>query len=365
VSKGETWSGEENKTYRTVAIAVSDTGIGISKEKIEQIFERFTQADSSTTRNYGGTGLGLTIARNLAKLMGGSLEVQSEQGKGSVFTLLIPLEVVDDPAKAGAGAMNTATPTKNPTRVLVVDSNATNARLLEKMLGSFGISANHCSSRPEALAAVARARAECQPYAIIITDQPLPALDGVRVVRMLSSVEKGLQQSEAENAGIDHFLTKPIKLQELGVVIDAIMEDRIGTVETGFRKPVLKVLTDQASVLVAEDEPVNMLLISEVLSKMGFEVLKATNGKEALQLLDEHDPSVIFMDVNMPEMDGLEATLAIRQLPGHKRGIPIIALTADVMKKDKEHCLAAGMDHFVSKPFRLDEIEEALKLYIS
>ena len=145
-----------------------------------------------------------------------------------------------------------------------------------------------------------------------------------------------------------------------------LLRNRIGTGEAGFRKPGLKVLTDQASVLVAEDEPVNMLLISEVLSKMGFEVLKATNGKEALQLLDEHDPSVIFMDFNMPEMVGVEATLAIRQLPGqHKRDIPIIALTADVMKKDKEHCLAAGMDHFVSKPFRLDEIAEALKLYIS
>jgi CheY-like chemotaxis protein len=108
-----------------------------------------------------------------------------------------------------------------------------------------------------------------------------------------------------------------------------------------------------------------MLLISEVLSKMGFEVLQAANGREALQLLDEHDPSLIFMDLNMPEMDGLEATLAIRRLQSHKRHIPIIALTADVMKKDKDHCLAAGMDHFVSKPFRLDEIEEALKLYIS
>jgi CheY-like chemotaxis protein len=181
---------------------------------------------------------------------------------------------------------------------------------------------------------------------------------------MLSSVEKGQQRSEAENAGIDHFLTKPIKLQDLSAVVGAIIEDRIGTGEAGFRKPGLKVLTDQASVLVAEDEPVNMLLISEVLSKMGFEVLKATNGREALELLNVHDPSVIFMDVNMPEMDGLEATVAIRQLPGHKRSIPIIALTADVMKKDKEHCLAAGMDHFVSKPFRLDEIEEALKLYI-
>ena len=372
VSKGETWSGEENKTYRTIAIAVSDTGIGISKEKIEQIFERFTQADSSTTRNYGGTGLGLTIAKNLAELMGGSLEVQSEQGKGSVFILRIPLEVVDGSTgadAAGAAGVDptpTAAAVKNrATRALVVDGNATNGRLLEKMLGSLGIGSTVCCCGREAAAAVARARAAGQPYAIIITDQPLPAIDGIKVVRMLSSVEKGQQRSEAENAGIDHFLAKPIKLQELSVVVDAIAEDRIGTGEAGFRKPGLKVLTDQASVLVAEDEPVNMLLISEVLSKMGFEVLKATNGKEALQLLDEHDPSVIFMDVNMPEMDGLEATLAIRQLPGHKRDIPIIALTADVMKKDKEHCLAAGMDHFVSKPFRLDEIAEALKLYIS
>jgi signal transduction histidine kinase/ligand-binding sensor domain-containing protein/CheY-like chemotaxis protein len=346
----------EGKKFFTVSIAVSDTGIGISGEKIKQIFERFTQADSSTTRNYGGTGLGLTIAKNLAELMGGSLEVQSEQGKGSVFTLLIPMEVVDD---FGAGIL-----IKKATRVLVVDGNVTNGKLLSKMLGSLGIPCTVCCSEREAFAAVTGASAVGNHYAVTITDRALNVVDGSKVVRMLSSVERGQQQSEAENAAVDHFLIKPIKLQELSGVLDAIFDNKAGPAATGFRKPGLKKLTDQAAVLVAEDEPVNMLLISEVLSKMGFEVLKATNGKEALQLLDEHDPSVIFMDLNMPEMDGLEATLAIRQLPGHKRSIPIIALTADVMKKDKEHCLAAGMDHFVSKPFRLDEIEEALKMYI-
>jgi len=389
VSKGAAFL-SEGKHFQTVAIAVSDTGIGISCEKIKQIFERFTQADSSTTRNYGGTGLGLTIAKNLAELMGGSLDVRSEQGKGSVFTLLIPLELadltsvnsqavdsqavnseavnsqaVDSPTIEPPAKVNGAAPKKRSTRVLVVDDNATNGRLLEKMLGSLGIGCTVCRNEREATAALARVRAAGQPFDIIITDRALAGTDVVSIVRMLSSVEKGQQRSEAENAGIDHFLTKPIKLQELSGVLDAIFEDRVSTVETGLRKPVLNKLTDQAAVLVAEDEPVNMLLISEVLSKMGFEVLKATNGREALELLNEHDPSVIFMDVNMPEMDGLEATVAIRQLPGHKRDIPIIALTADVMKKDKEHCLAAGMDHFVSKPFRLDEIEEALKLYIS
>jgi signal transduction histidine kinase/ligand-binding sensor domain-containing protein/CheY-like chemotaxis protein len=359
VNRGEAYLCDDKK-FQTVAIAVSDTGIGISPEKIKQIFERFTQADSSTTRNYGGTGLGLTIARNLAELMGGSLEVQSEKGKGSVFTLLIPLEVADSPATAEAATLK-----KIFTRVLVVDSNATSGRLLVKMLGSLGICANVCSSGPDASAAVNRARSAGEPYAIIITDQPVSAVDGIGVVRMFSSVERGQQRSESEITGNDHLLTKPVKLQELSAVIDAIVEDRVSTAEAGTRKPGLKKLTDQAAVLVAEDEPVNMLLISEVLSKMGFEVLKAANGREALELLDRHDPSVIFMDVNMPEMDGLEATRVIRQLPGHKRCIPIIALTADVMKKDKEHCLAAGMDHFVSKPFRLDEIEEALKLYIS
>jgi signal transduction histidine kinase/ligand-binding sensor domain-containing protein/CheY-like chemotaxis protein len=346
----------EGKHFFTVAIAVSDTGIGISGEKIKQIFERFTQADSSTTRNYGGTGLGLTIAKNLAELMGGSLVVQSEEGKGSVFTLLIPMEVVDDPGDAA--------PTRKTARVLVVDSNATNGRLLLKMLGSLGIPCTVRCDEEGALAAVA-AVSGASSYDVIITDRALSGVEGITMVRMLSSVERGQERSEAEHGGVRHLLIKPIKFRELSGVLDAIAEDKIGPAATGLRKPGLKKLTDQAAVLVAEDEPVNMLLISEVLSKMGFEVLKATNGREALALLDEHEPSVIFMDVNMPEMDGLEATLAIRQLPGHKRSIPIIALTADVMKKDKEHCLAAGMDHFVSKPFRLDEIEEALKMYIT
>ena len=376
VKKGAVSHGEGERKFQPIFISVRDTGIGIAPEKIGQIFESFTQADSTTTRKYGGTGLGLTIARNLADMMGGSLDVQSESGKGSTFTLQFAPEVLDE--------MESAPAIQRPVlrRVLVVDDNITNCHLLQDIFGYMGIDCSFCTGGPDALRVLATAVKEDQLFDLIVTDHQMPVMDGITLVKeikqslkglkgrpqpfilMLSSLDKGMCMQDAEQAGIDLFLSKPVKMQELNNILQSIFGKGEADCLRAAPKPEIKKLTDHASVLVAEDEPVNMLLISEVLSKMGFTVIQAGNGKEALELLETHQPTIIFMDVNMPEMDGLEATQIIRAQSNTQNNIPIIALTAGAMKEDKERCLRAGMNSFISKPFRLEEIERVLKAYM-
>ena len=373
VKKGAVSYDESNKKYQSISISVRDTGIGIPAEKITHIFESFTQADSTTTRKYGGTGLGLTIARNLADMMGGSLDVESEPGKGSVFTLQFSPEILNERA---AGLV-----VQRPVlrRVLVVDDNITNCHLLHNIFGYMGIDCTFCTGGVDALEILATAVKADQLFDLIVTDHQMPVMDGITLVKeikqslkdrpqpfilMLSSLDKGMCMEDAERAGIDMFLTKPVKMQELNNILQSIFgKEGAGSLRAACN-PGIKKLTENASVLVAEDEPVNMLLISEVLSKMGFTVIQAGNGKEALELLEIHQPTMIFMDINMPEMDGLEATQIIRAQSKTQKNIPIIALTAGAMKEDKERCLRAGMNSFISKPFRLEEIEDVLKAYL-
>jgi signal transduction histidine kinase/CheY-like chemotaxis protein/ligand-binding sensor domain-containing protein len=373
VKKGPASLGEDEKKYQPIFISVKDTGIGIPAHKLSQIFESFTQADSTTTRKYGGTGLGLTIARNLAEMMGGCLDVQSEPGKGSTFTLLFAPEILSE--------MEEGPVIQRPVlrRVLVVDDNITNCHLLQNIFGHMGIECSFCTGGPDALQVLVTAIQKDQLFDLIVTDHQMPVMDGITLVKaikeilkdrpqpfilMLSSLDKGMCMQDAEQAGIDLFLSKPVKLQELNNILQSIFGKGEADSLRAVPKPEIKKLTDNASVLVAEDEPVNMLLISEVLSKMGFTVIQACNGKEALELLETHQPTIIFMDVNMPEMDGLEATQIIRAQTNTQNNIPIIALTAGAMKEDKERCLRAGMNSFISKPFRLEEIEGVLKDYI-
>ena len=362
----------DGRRFQPVTLSVKDTGIGIPKEKVDHIFESFTQADSTTTRKYGGTGLGLTIARNLAEMMDGSLEVRSEVGTGSVFTLRLSLEIVDE--------MSSVQVEQRPVlkRVLVVDDNVTNCHLLENIFKYMGVECLSCTGGPEALTILGRVPDE-KMFDLVVTDHQMPVMDGVALVKevkilltgrkqpfilMLSSLDKGMCIEDAEQVGIDMFLSKPVKLQELNNILQSIFGSAQSPRTSVPAKPEIRKLTDGASILVAEDEPVNMLLITEVLHKMGFTVIKASNGRQVLDLLDTHQPAVILMDVNMPEMDGLEATRFIRTMPQPQRNIPIVALTAGAMSEDRERCLGAGMNSFISKPFRLEEIEGVLKKYV-
>jgi signal transduction histidine kinase/DNA-binding response OmpR family regulator/HAMP domain-containing protein len=362
----------QNKSYQQISISVKDTGIGIPAEKIAEIFESFTQADSSTTRRFGGTGLGLTIAKSLTEMMGGTLRAISEPGKGSTFTASLLLEIVEEQAAAPINGK------AQLRRILVVDDNETNCQLMRGIFEWLGLSCTICTSGMDALLIIANSVNNKQLFDLIITDHQMPVMDGITLVKevkkmlrgcpqpfilMLSSVEKMMYQEEAEKIGIDKFLSKPVKLNELNAILSTVFDTPAGEERDGSRRTVIERVGANASILVAEDDPVNMLLISEVLSKMGFDVIKAGNGKEAVEMLERHDPALVFMDINMPVMDGYDATRAIRQLPGPKSAITVIALTADAMQEDKEKCLELGMNDHVSKPFRLEEIRFVLQKY--
>lgn len=360
--------------YMDIAMSVKDTGIGIVREKIDAIFESFTQADSSTTRKFGGSGLGLTISRSLAELMGGNLRVKSEYGKGSVFTFRVALEIVNEHPRielASKGSLH---------HVLVIDDNITNCKLMEGIFGHLHIPCRICYSGAEALPVIEKAIEDNQLFDLIITDNQMPEMDGITLVQkinemigghgqpfilMLSSLERKIFQPKAEIIGIHKFLSKPVKLSELVALLSLHFEKPYLHKEPFGNKPKIGKIFQRKKILVAEDNPMNMLLISEVLGKMGLDVIKATNGEEAVTMLMEYDPAMIFMDVNMPVMDGYAATKRIRLSPQPYCNVPVIALTADAMEEDKERCLEAGMNDFVSKPFHLKDIEDIMDNYLT
>lgn len=361
---------KNNKQYLDIELSVKDTGIGISKEKLAKIFESFTQADSSTTRKYGGTGLGLTISKNIAELMFGNLTVQSESGRGSTFTLHLPLEVMNQHPQISS---KHKLPLK---KVLIVDDNATNSWQIQQIFNYFGISSEVAGSAADAIIKLEAVKNASNPFDLIVTDYHMPEMDGVEftkeirkklftseqpVVLMLSALEKSLFQHEADNTGIYHILTKPVKLYELYGLLCLLFMKEKQVSKTLVAVPVIKKFAETSLVMVVEDDPINMMLITEVLRKMGFEILKAENGRKALEILPHHQPGLIFMDVNMPELDGFATTRLIRQMAEPHCNVPIIALTADAMQGDKERCIEAGMNSYVSKPFRLEEIESVLK----
>ena len=356
-----------------VDIAISDTGIGIPAEKLELIFESFTQADSSTTRKYGGTGLGLSISKRLATMMGGHLRATSEVGKGSTFTLRLQLPVASD---APSVTFSDRPPLRS---VLVVDDNYTNCHLMERIFGHLGIPCKIALNGYDALTDVTQAIAEGTPFDLIITDHQMPVMDGISLVKkikeaihgeeepfilMLSSLEKTVYQHEAERIGIHKFLSKPVKLHELETLLGNIFSNSDTAAGDGRHERQLPDLSKAGSVLVVEDEPINMLLITEVLTRMGLRVLQAANGREAIVSLAENAVSLIFMDVNMPELDGYSATRMIRNLQDEKRHVPIIALTADALPEDKEKCLNSGMNDYVAKPFKLEDLQSVLQRYL-
>jgi len=364
---------KNDKKCLNISISVTDTGIGIPADKLNQVFENFTQVDASTTRTYGGTGLGLTISRGLAHLMSGNLNVQSELDKGSTFTLELTLEVVNAlpcvifPYKARLE------------QVLVIDDNLTNCSLMQGIFEHLQIPCKICYSGKEALAIIEKAMVSGPMFDLIITDHQMPEMDGITLVKkvktilkgnsepfilMFSSLDRTLFQKDAENIGIDKFLSKPVKLTELVKLLSSLFEKSLLKNETIAAIPTIAKFSDKIKVLVAEDNSMNMLLITEVLTSMDLEVIPAANGRIALELLNQKDPAIVFMDINMPVMDGFDTTIAIRQLKSSKKNIPVIALTADAMKEDMERCLAIGMNDFVSKPFRLKEIETVLKKYL-
>jgi two-component system sensor histidine kinase/response regulator len=353
-----------NGTFQLL-FEVHDTGIGIPIEKRERLFKAFSQVDSSTTRKYGGTGLGLVISEKLVKLMGGEISVCSQDGLGSVFSFdvlvtegkktFIPYTVFDMTSQAGK-------------KVLVIDDNLTNRSILDSQLRSWNLVPVTVSSGAEALFALAKDPA----YQLIITDAQMPYMDGIQLTRLIKERHPGIpvillssvgDERKAENLHLfNYILTKPIKQFALSkYVLQSLQsgQELVKPANVASRKiPGDFALRYPLDILVAEDNPINQKVISHMLQRMGYQPEMAQDGQIALDKLNEGNFNLVLMDVQMPNIDGLEATRIIRKKSIIKP--VIIALTANALTGDREICLAAGMDDYIGKPLKPEELMNKL-----
>ncbi len=361
----------KSATHATVRLVVRDTGIGIPRERQAAIFESFTQADGSTTRRYGGTGLGLTICRQLTQLMGGSIGVDSEPGQGSSFWLDLTLPLQARPLGLGAAAP----PHLAGLRVLVVDDNDTNRHVLREQLLSWGWRPTELDGGRSAADVLLDAQRLGDPFGIVLLDMHMPEMDGEQTAAAIRShssltsmplvlLSSGVvgTQAEMRAKGFAAALTKPVRRSHL---LNALMEV-IGCPDDAAEerapvKPVSRVASPGLRVLVAEDNTVNQKVVLRLLEQAGCRAEAVANGAEAVAALDRLPFDVVLMDVQMPEMDGFEATAEIRRKQATcGKHTPIIAMTAHAMQGDRERCLAAGMDDYVAKPVKPHDLVKAL-----
>jgi two-component system, sensor histidine kinase and response regulator len=351
----------EDHNGKVIRFTVADTGIGIPAEKQNTIFSPFTQADSSTTRKYGGTGLGLSISRHLTAMMGGRIWLESEVGKGTRFHFTVYLKVAVERPVPGAPME-----TLNGLRILVVDDHRTNRRILEGILKRWGAQTGCAGGGEEALSELTAAAEAGQPYRLMVTDMNMPEMDGFALVEHIQSDPKlspltvmmltsGGHQRDVERCrelGVLFYLYKPVRKRELLAALLAAL----GRSQPATPSPVLPQTERRQQprglrVLLAEDNRVNQIVATRLLEKLGYTVAVADNGYAALSLLATQPFDLVLMDIQMPEMDGLTATRKIREnersSPYH---VPIVAMTAHAMKGDRELCIEAGMDEYVSKP---------------
>ncbi|TXI79430.1 MAG: response regulator [Dechloromonas sp.] len=360
---------EERKV--TLEIAVRDTGIGIAADKQEAIFEAFAQEDSSTTRRFGGTGLGLSISSRLVELMGGSIRVESTPGKGSTFTVSLTLEVDDHPPEAVTTHVDLA-----GKHILIVDDNATNRRVLAGMLAHWAV-VTRCIDGPAA--ALSLLVDQGQQFDCILLDAHMPDMDGYELaarlrethhlttpmVILLSGAMRG-DAKRCQEIGISGFFAKPISQEELLAalcrVFDISRNGREVVAKELVTRHALRELQQTLDVLLVEDHPVNQKLALGLLEKWGHRARLANNGLEAIALIEAHDFDLVLMDMHMPEMGGIEATCKIREREAALglKHLPIIAMTAAAMQGDREACLAAGMDDYLSKPVKASDLLEKL-----
>jgi PAS domain S-box-containing protein len=360
---------------------VADTGIGIPAEKCDSIFAPFIQADSSTTRKYGGTGLGLTISSRLVAMMGGAIWVESEVGRGSQFHFTVHLEAADAPEiKVGVPARPELL---RGVKVLVVDDNQTNRRILEGMLKRWEMRTVSVGGGEEALAQLVSAWEAGESFGLILTDMHMPKMDGFQLVEqirqrpelstatimMLTSAGHRGDAARCQELGVVAYLLKPVRQSELREAVaralGAPKQDGAIPLITRYSLQDAREPRRSLRILVVEDNLVNQRLATRLLEKRGHHVAVAGDGKQALSALEKERFDLVLMDMQMPEMDGFEATAAIRKSEQAKdQRLPIVALTAHAMKGDREKCLAAGMDGYLSKPIRPQELDEVLQHYL-
>jgi signal transduction histidine kinase/CheY-like chemotaxis protein/ligand-binding sensor domain-containing protein len=369
-------SREEHKVQ--LHFIARDTGIGIAPDKQQLVFEAFSQADGSTARKFGGTGLGLTISARLAEMMGGRLWVESQLGKGSCFHFTVA---------AGLGEGESAHDAVEPQqltglRALVVDDNATNRRILCQMLQRWGMKPVAAANAREALAALRKTEPSIDKFSLMLVDGNMPEVDGFSLVEqinqdaglekttlmMLTSAGQRGDAARCRKLGITAYLTKPVAQSEL---LNAILGSLAAQPEAVQPRPLVTRHTlregqRRLRILLADDNAVNQTLAVRLLQKRGYDVVVAANGREALDSLEKTTFDLILMDVQMPEMDGLEATAAIRKTEAATgQHIPIIAMTAHAMAGDREHCLEAGMDGYIAKPIRAQDLFAEITLLSS
>jgi two-component system, sensor histidine kinase and response regulator len=364
-------------------VSVSDTGIGLARDKINMIFDKFTQADISTTRQYGGTGLGLTICKLLVEMMGGQVGVRSEPGHGSTFWFTLELPLAQEAAIDASDA-----DMLGGVRVLVVDDEQTNRRVLQEQLSQLGMRVDGFGAAIEVLAALQQARADGDPYRIAILDHQMPDIDGeilgsaiksdpayqdIRLV-LFSSLSRAGDAQRIEQAGFAAFFSKPVPQH---ILIDALK----ALCSAGADEP-LPFLTIAAlspsrmepgggvlpfagyNVLVADDNLVNQQVAQHMLERFGCRVDVAVNGDMAVAMCRNRRYDLVLMDCQMPELDGYEATARIRIEEDEGKRVPVIALTANAMQGEREKCLASGMDDFLSKPIRPQTLHETLQRWL-
>ncbi len=378
----------KNDRESQIRISVEDTGIGIPGDKLNYIFEKFTQTDASNTRKYGGTGLGLAISKQLVELMGGTIGVVSSPGKGSKFWFSIPLPLDN-------GGIDYLLPKSDlkGLSVLIVDDNEMNRQVLLEQISSWGMKCLSCSNGEEALRLLREAHKNNQPIDIAILDFRLPDMSGETLGRaikenpslqktlliMLTSIGQRGDGKRMVEAGFKAYLVKPVSPSQLldtismawaawisGISSQLITRHTLAesrAIEDSLKKREER--SGKIHVLVVEDNIVNQKLVKMTLEKRGFSVDVASNGIEALDMLKRLQYDLVFMDCQMPEMDGYEATLEIRRYENGSRHTPIIAMTAHTMKGDRERCLEAGMDDYISKPIKKEDLFDIIKKWTS
>ena len=352
-------------------VSVRDTGIGVPPELHRTIFAAFAQADSSTTRRYGGTGLGLAISAQLVQMMGGEIGLESEVGRGSTFHFTAEFERAAGVSREPTGDAAAI----HGLRVLVIDDNATNRFIIGEMLGSWHMRVDAVAGGAAGLEALAQAHETHHPFAVVVVDGQMPEMDGFEVARrirsdrrfdgvriiMLTSMGRPGDVTRSRKTGVAAYLTKPVKHSDL---LDAIVTLFGAAGAERAPAPRSRGPERKLRILLAEDNAVNRRLVRSIMRKRGHELLAVEDGRRAVRAVTraKRPYDLVLMDVQMPEMGGIEATAAIRQHERTAGGhVPIVAMTAHAMSGDREHCLRAGMDGYLSKPVRADELIDTVE----
>lgn len=382
---------EKNEVFTTsLKFSVNDTGIGIPGDQTARIFKAFSQVDASTTRKYGGTGLGLAISKNIVEMMHGYITVQSEPGQGSIFVFTVQFQ------KPVSSAKKYSLPYRRfcdvavaDKRVLCVDDNKTNLFVLKGYLEYWGLKFSLAKSGPEALTLLRRAAREKDPYHLIIIDLIMPGMDGEalgRAIRnddsiaaiqivMLTSIGRGIDKERLDVIGVDDYLSKPIHQKKFhNCLLQVFSKENNGTSHAQIehqgmmtRQMVNKSIVNNFRILVVEDNFINQQIVTKILSLHGYQSEVANNGRDAVRMLTARNFDLVLMDVQMPIMNGLEATDAIRNPAGSCRNqnVPIVALTANAMPEDRQMCLDAGMDGYLAKPVSPNMLISTIESFLS